>query len=57
MEITGDESCVEERLGLELHTAIGSDIKTVWALASMNYINSALVAVHLMTPSGVVRLK
>jgi hypothetical protein len=35
----------------------GSDVKIEWVLASMNDGNSAVVAVYVITPSGVVRLE
>ena len=57
IEITGGESRVEEWLDLELHTAIGSDVKIEWVLDSMNVRNSVVVAVQVITLSGVVRLE
>jgi hypothetical protein len=56
VEIAGDESRIEELLGSELRTAIGSDVEVEWASKSANDGDSGIVAVHVMTPSGVVRL-
>jgi hypothetical protein len=55
VEIVGDESRIEEWLGSELCAAIGSDIEVEWVSASANDGDSGIVAVHIMTPSGVVR--
>ena len=56
VEIAGDESRIEEWLGSELRAAIGSDVEVEWVEASVNDGDSGIVAVHVMTPSGVVRL-
>ena len=56
VEIAGDESRIEEWLGSELREAIGSDVEVEWVEASVNDGDSGIVAVHVMTPSGVVRL-
>jgi hypothetical protein len=56
VEIAGDESRIEEWLGSELRAAIGSDVEVEWVAESENDGDSGIVAVHVMTPSGVVRL-
>ena len=56
VEISGDEPRIEEWLGSELREAIGSDVEVEWVEASVNDGDSGIVAVHVMTPSGVVRL-
>ena len=52
----GDESRIEEWLGSELRAAIGSDVEVEWVAAAASEGESGIVAVHVMTPSGVVRL-
>ena len=44
------------RLGSELRAAIGSDVEVEWVAAAASEGESGIVAVHVMTPSGVVRL-
>jgi hypothetical protein len=56
VELAGDESRIEEWLGSELHAAIGSDVEVQWVDASANDGDSGIIAVHVMTPNGVVRL-
>ena len=56
VELAGDESPIEEWLGSELRAAIGSDVEVEWVAASENDGDSGIVAVHVMTPNGVVRL-
>ena len=56
VEFAGDESRIEEWLGSELRAAIGSDVEVEWVSASVTEGDSGIVAVHVMTPSGVVRL-
>ena len=56
VEIAGDESRIEEWLGSELRAAIGSDVEVEWVAAAASEGESGIVAVHVMTPSGVVRL-
>jgi hypothetical protein len=46
----------EEWLGSELHAAIGSEVEVEWVETSVNDCDSGIVAVHVMTPNGVVRL-
>jgi hypothetical protein len=56
VEISGDESRIEEWLGSELRAAIGSDVEVEWIAAAASDGETGIVAVHVMTPSGVVRL-
>ena len=56
VEIAGDESRIEEWLGSELRVAIGSDVKVEWVADSASGGEFRIVAVHVMTPSGVVQL-
>lgn len=56
VEIAGGESRIEEWLGSEIRTAIGSEVEVKWVSASVNDGDSGIATVHLMTPSGVVRL-
>jgi hypothetical protein len=56
VEIAGDESRIEEWLGSGLGAVIGSDVEVEWFSADVNDGDSGIVAVHVMTPSGVVRL-
>ena len=56
IEIAGDESCIEEWLGPELRSAIGSGVEVEWFAASASEGESGIAAVHVLTPSGVVRL-
>jgi hypothetical protein len=51
-----DESRIEEWLGSELRTAIGSDVEVEWITATASNGKSGIVAVHVMIPSCVVRL-
>jgi hypothetical protein len=57
IEISGDKSRIEEWLGSELRAAIGSGLEVEWfAEAEASEDESGILAVHIMTPSGVVRL-
>ena len=56
VKIAGDESRIEEWLGSELSSAIGSDVEVEWVSDSASEGESGIVAVHVMTPIGVVRL-
>jgi Glyoxalase-like domain len=56
VEIAGDESRIEEWLGSELRAAIGSDVEVEWVPTTASDGESGIIAVHVMTPSGVVRL-
>jgi len=56
VEISGDESRIEEWLGSELRAAIVSDVEVEWVVVAASEGESGIVAVHVMTPSDVVRL-
>jgi hypothetical protein len=56
VEIAGDEKTIAEYLGSDLQGAIGSDVEVEWVSADANDGDSGIVAVHVMTPSGVARL-
>ena len=56
VEIAGDEKVIAEWIGSDLEKAIGSDIEVVWVNPSENDGDSGIVAVHLATPTGVIRL-
>ena len=57
MEIAGDEKLIEEWLGNDLTTALGSEVEVMWLSPADTEGESGIVAVHLMTPSGVVSLE
>lgn len=54
--IAGDPVRIEEWLGSDLVVAHGTDVQVVWLTAADTGGESAIVAEHLMTPSGVVWL-
>ncbi len=56
IEIAGDESRIEEWLVSELRPPIGSDVEVKWIAEYAIDGDSAIVAVHVVAPSGVVRL-
>jgi hypothetical protein len=56
IEISGDESRIKEWLGSALRTAIGSDVEVEWIPAAASEGESGIVAVHVMTPIGAMRL-
>ena len=56
MEIAGDEKRIQEWLGSELSVALGSEVEIIWLTPADTEGESGIVAVHLMTPNGVVRL-
>ena len=56
VEIAGDKSKISEWIGSELEKAIGNDIEVEWVDVSPNDGDSGIVAVHLATPTGVVRV-
>ncbi len=56
IEIAGDELRIEEWIGSELREAIGSDVEVKWVAGSANDGESGIVAVHVITLSGVVNL-
>lgn len=56
VEIVGDEKRITDWLGNDLATALGSEIEVMWLSPTDTEGESGIVAVHLMTPSGVVRV-
>jgi hypothetical protein len=56
VEIAGDEKIITDWLGSDTAKAIGADVEVVWVSAADNDGDNGIVAVHLSTPSGVVRL-
>lgn len=56
VEIAGDEKTISEYLGSPAHLALDSDVEIQWVSPSENDDDNGIVAVHLNTPSGVVRL-
>jgi hypothetical protein len=56
VKISGNESRIEEWIGSEFSAVIGSDVEVEWVAAAASEGDSGIVAVHVMTPSGVVRL-
>ena len=56
MEIAGDEKRIQEWLGSALSVALGSEVEVIWLTPADTEGESGIVAVHLMTPNGVVRL-
>jgi catechol 2,3-dioxygenase-like lactoylglutathione lyase family enzyme len=55
VEIAGDEETIANYLGSDMAHAIG-DIEVTWVSPANNDGESGIVAVHLETPHGVVRL-
>ena len=56
VEIAGDPGRIEEWLGSDLATALGSEVEVIWLSPADTGGESGIIAVHLMTPNGVVRL-
>jgi len=55
IEISGDEKTIEEWIGSDLSQAFDS-VEIQWVDPVVNNGETGLVAVHLATPNGVVRL-
>ena len=55
IEIAGNEKSIEEYCGCEMAQAVG-DIEVVWVDPADNDGENGIVAVHLQTPNGVVRI-
>jgi hypothetical protein len=55
LEIAGDETTIEEWLGSDLSRAFDG-VEIQWLNPSTSDGQTGLVAVHLSTPNGVVRL-
>ena len=56
VEIAGDPVRIEEWLGSDLTKALGSEVEVVWLSPADTEGESGIVAVHLKTPNGLVRL-
>ena len=56
VEIAGDEKTIAEWLGSNAQHAMGDNIEVVWLSPADNDGENGIVAVHLSTPNGVVRL-
>ena len=56
VEIAGDPVRIKEWLGSDLTKALGSEVEVVWLSPADTEGESGIIAVHLMTPSGVVRV-
>ena len=56
VEIAGDEATITNYLGSDTAAALGSNVEVVWLSPAENDGENGIVAVHLSTPTGVVRL-
>ena len=56
IEIAGDEETISNWLGSGTAQALGDNVEVIWISPSENDGDNGIVAVHLMTPTGVVRL-
>jgi hypothetical protein len=56
VEIAGDEATITNYLGSDIAKALGDNVEVVWLSPGDNDGENGIVAVHLNTPSGVVRL-
>ena len=56
VEIAGDEATITNYLGSDTAKALGDNVEVVWLSPADNDGENGIVAVHLMTPSGVVRV-
>ena len=56
VEIAGDESTIATWLGSDLEKAVGENVEVIWIDPSDNDGENGIVAVHLETPNGVIRL-
>ena len=56
VEIAGDEATITNYLGSDTAKALGDNVEVVWLSPANNDGGNGIVAVHLNTPSGVVRL-
>jgi hypothetical protein len=56
VEIAGDEKTITDWLGSDAAAALGSNVEVVWLSPAENEGENGIVAVHLNTPNGVVRL-
>ena len=56
IEIAGDEETISNYLGSDTAVALGDNVEVVWSSPADNDGENGIVAVHLSTPSGIVRL-
>ena len=56
VEIAGDEKTITDWLGSDAAAALGSNVEVVWLSPADNDGENGIVAVHLNTPNGVIRL-
>jgi len=56
IEIAGDEETISKYLGSDTAKALGDNVEVVWLSPTDNDGENGIVAVHLESPSGVVRL-
>ena len=56
VEIAGDEATITNYLGSDTAKALGDNVEVVWLSPADHDGENGIVAVHLNTPSGVVRL-
>ena len=56
IEIAGDESAISEWLGSEVKAAIGNGVEVEWLNPEENEGETGIIAVHLATSNGIVRL-
>ena len=56
VEIAGDEATITNYLGSDTAKALGDNFEVVWLSPADNDGENGIVAVHLSTPNGVVRL-
>ena len=56
VEIAGDEKTITDWLGSDAAAALGSNVEVEWLSPNDNDGENGIVAVHLSTPNGVVRL-
>jgi hypothetical protein len=55
IEIAGDAKSIEEYCGCDMAHTVG-DIEVVWVDPATNDGDSGIIAIHLQTPNGVVRI-
>jgi len=56
VEISGNKKTIAEWLGSDAAAAIGDGVEVIWVDPAANDGETGIVAVHLETPGGVVRL-
>ncbi len=56
VEIAGDEATISNYLGSDTAQALGDNVEVEWLSPADNDGDNGIVAVHLNTPNGVVRL-